>query len=194
MRRSLVSGLFALVLGVGCGPGLPGVYVDAHDTWTREEAVYHGFETSLKVRATLKTEAFRRAYVEAYGEIFALDPGTKARLLEMELADEQRALVILAAVYTPEYSMSNLTPSKGIWEVRLENGRGGVSRPTVRRINTRSPTWARLLPDLSTHEGLYELRFERITDDGTPFAKSGDTLELIIAGAPAHARLNWAVP
>ena len=59
---------------------------------------------------------------------------------------------------------------------------------------TRGPTWARLLPGLSNHEALYELRFEKITDDGTPFARSGDTIELVIAGAPAQSRLEWTLP
>ena len=61
-------------------------------------------------------------------------------------------------------------------------------------MNPNNPTWSRLFPRLRSHETLYELRFERITDDGTPFAGPGEPLTLVISGAPAKARLSWTHP
>ncbi|MEC9072997.1 MAG: hypothetical protein VX938_11475, partial [Myxococcota bacterium] len=91
-----------LALLSGCAGGLPEVFVEERDSWTRETKIYDGFDSKLQVRATLKTESFRRAYSQAYAEIYDLDPGSAARLQEIETADAQRSIVILAAVYTPD--------------------------------------------------------------------------------------------
>lgn len=194
MTHRLLIALVALFLMSGCAASLPDVFVEEREAWTQDTKVYDGFETRLEVRATLKTASFRRAYVKAYAQIYDLDPGSESRLLEIEVADGQRSIVILAAVYTPDFALNHLARSRGIWEVRLENSAGNHVRPSIRRLNPSNPTWARLFPQLRRHETLYELRFERITEDGTPFAGPGEPLELVISGAPAKARLRWTHP
>jgi len=196
--RALVSTLalmVALPLIAGCGRSLPEAYETALEDWTREERSWENMESRIHVRATLKTEAFRTAYVDAYADVFDLDDLGRAELMSIEEAEGKRDYVILVALYTPEASWSRLSPQYGIWEVRLQSQSGRSERPrTVRNLNTNNPTWKHLLPQLSPHETLFALHFSRTNDEGLPLAVPGDTVELVIAGAPAKVRLSWKLP
>lgn len=191
LRLALAAGLWV----VGCGPHLPEAYEEARAKWTREARTYEDFETRLHIRAILKTGSFRDAYVEAYGAMFDLDPATRARLLEVEREEARQSHVILAMVHTGEARWNDLSPRHGIWEVRLENSQGAYARPSaVRRLDSDNPTWRRLLPSLTGHEKLYELRFARVNDDGVVLGEPGGELTLVVAGAPARVRMTWALP
>jgi len=79
--------------------------------------------------------------------------------------------------------------------VRIENGLGDIAQPfQVTRLNKRNPTWRTLYPFLRAHHVFYELRFERSLPDGRPIARGGETLDLVIAGAPTRIRLQWTIP
>jgi len=179
----------------GCGQSLPKAYEEALSAWTQEAHSWENMESRIDIRATLKTEPFRRAYAAAYASIFDLDPVSASELLSVELEEGERDLVVLVAVYTPEESWSRLSPQYGVWEIRLENESGAIARPrSVRPLNTNNPTWKRLLPGLGPHEHLYALHFARTNDEGLPLAASGESIELIVAGAPAKVRLRWTLP
>jgi hypothetical protein len=198
VRRHGPLGGLAVVLFIvasGCGQSLPAAYEDALETWTQKQSSWENMESRLHVRATLKTEPFRRAYADAYAQIFALDRESREELLAAELAEGERDYVVLVALYTPEDSWTRLSPQYGVWEVRLENSSGAFARPrAVRKLNTNNPTWRRLLPDLTPHEHLFALHFARNNDEGLPLAAPGETVELVIAGAPAQVRFRWTLP
>lgn len=197
MRRLLctVALLLGLALIVGCGRSLPEAYETALEDWTREQRTWENMESRIHVRATLKTAGFRAAYVDAYADLFDLDASARGELMSVEEAEGKRDYVILVALYTPEPGWSRLSPQYGVWEVRLQSESGRVERPrAVRNLNTNNPTWKRLLPDLSPHESLVALHFARTNEEGLPLAMSGETVELVIAGAPAKVRLSWKLP
>lgn len=192
---STLALLMALPLLSGCGRSLPEAYETALEEWTREERAWENMESRIHVRATLKTDAFRQAYVDAYANVFDLDQAGRDELMLVEDAEGKRDYVILVALYTPEASWSRLSPQYGVWEVRLQSESGRAERPrTVRNLNTNNPTWKRLLPELSPHEALFALHFAKVNDEGLPLAVPGDTIELVIAGAPAKVRLSWKLP
>ena len=184
--------LTALV--TGCSATIP-AYVDARESWTRSEEVWEDFESRLFVDATLKNEAFRRQYVKEYTRLFALtDDQTKA-MLEAELDDEKSHHVVMAAIFVAKADWEKLHPKHGIWDVRLQNDEGKWLRPTaIKKLDTDNPTWKRLFPYIDPHDKFFELRFDRVLDDGTPLVASGQPLHLIIAGAPAQVKLTWRVP
>ncbi len=192
---STVTLILGLALLAGCARSLPEAYETALDDWTREQRSWENMESRIHVRATLKTAAFRAAYVEAYADLFDLDASARSELMAVEEAEANRDYVILVTLYTPEPSWSRLSPQYGVWEVRLQSESGRVERPrAVRNLNTNNPTWKRLLPQLSPHESLFALHFSRTNDEGLPLAVPGETVELVIAGAPAKVRLSWKLP
>jgi hypothetical protein len=188
----------ALALSVaasGCGQSLPAAYTEALETWTQEQNSWENMESRLQVRATLKTEPYRRAYADAYAQIFALDQESREELLAVELEEGERDYVVFVALYAPEDSWTRLSPQYGVWEVRLENSSGAFARPrAVRKLNTNNPTWRRLLPDLTPHEHLFAVHFARKNEEGLPLAAPGESIELVIAGAPAQVRFRWTLP
>ncbi len=197
-RRPILGALIALLACVtvaGCGRALPEAYETALEDWTREARSWENMESRVHVRATLKTQAFREAYVDAYADIFDLDAAGRDELMAVEEAEASRDYVLLVTLYTPETSWSRLSPQYGVWEVRLQSQSGRAERPrAVRALNTNNPTWKRLLPHLSPHESLFALHFSRTNEEGLPLAVPGDKIELVIAGAPAKVRLAWKLP
>ncbi|MCC6621034.1 MAG: hypothetical protein IT385_07250 [Deltaproteobacteria bacterium] len=188
----VAAAILASTLGAACGTS---AYDEARDDWTRTEEAFDEFEARAFIDATLKVEPFRRAYVREYARLYALTPAQEADLLAAELADDRDNLVLIVSFYTPERRWNDLNPARGFWEVRLENGRGDTLPPySVTRLDARNPLWRTLFPTFGAHDMLYEVRFERALPEGRPLAARGDTLTLVVAGAPVRVRLSWSMP
>ena len=82
--------------------------------WTRSEDGYEELEARALVAATLKTEPFRRAYVEEYARLFQLAPEQKVGLLEAELEEDRKTIVVMVAFYTQEPACNDLDSARGI--------------------------------------------------------------------------------
>lgn len=184
---------FALaVFSAACGAS---AYEVERDAWTRTEEAFENFEARAFVDATLKVEPYRRAYVREYARLYDLTAAQEADLLTAELEDDRDNLVVIVSLFTPERRWNDLNPARGFWEVRLQNGRGDTMPPySVTRLDARNPAWRTLFPTFGPHDVLYELRFERMLPDSRPLAARGDTLTLVVAGAPVRVRLDWSMP
>ncbi len=188
-----VAGLATPAAVGACGSS---TYGDVQETWTRAKDAYDGFEVKAFAAATLKVLPFRRAYVDEYARLFALTKEQREAMLENERDEDRRSLVVMVAFYTPQTAWNDLNPARGIWEVRLESGPGDIVHPfAVTRVSQqRNPTWQALFPYVGAHHVFYELKFERDLPDGRPFARGGDRVDLVIAGAPTQLRLAWKMP
>jgi hypothetical protein len=81
-RPMIVAVATILLLGAGaCGSS---DYVRTQQAWTRSEKVYENFETRAIVRATLKSNEFRRAWIDEYARVFALGAEQKSALAEAD--------------------------------------------------------------------------------------------------------------
>lgn len=170
-------------------------YQEAQRDWTRSEESYTDFEGQAFIRATLKSEPFRRAYVAEYARIFDLTPEQRVALAEAERAEADATIVVIAAFYTASPRWNDLNPAKGLWEVRLEGASGHVARPRrVWRLGSHDPAWQHLYPHDEPHYVLYELSFDRRVEGGGTLDRPGDELALVVAGAPARLRVSWIVP
>lgn len=195
ISKAPILGLLALILGALPTACASSPYYDVQERWTREADAYLDLSASALIAATLKVEPFRRAYVDEYARLFALTPEQKVSLLEAELEEDRQTLTVIVAFYTADQAWNDLNPARGMWEVRLESGRGDIVQPfSVTRLDKRNPTWRTLFPFYAQHHVLYELRFERMLPDGRPIARGGEALALVIAGAPARMRLRWTIP
>ncbi|PKN55694.1 MAG: hypothetical protein CVU56_19755 [Deltaproteobacteria bacterium HGW-Deltaproteobacteria-14] len=169
-------------------------YRDTLDDWTRSEDVYSNAQARAMVRATLETAPFRRAYVDEYARLFALTAEQRAALLEAQLDESDGTWVVIVALYTADTSWNDITPSRAMWEVRLEGPNGWLPPKRVKRLDRKNPTWKRLFPYFGVHFRLFELRFDRGLTPDTPLARAGQPLSLVIAGAVAQMRLSWVLP
>lgn len=193
VRAAVLAACGAAILLTGCGPGLPS-YIRARDHWTEHENIYEDFESRLFLKATYKTEDFRREYVKEYADVFQLDDARQAALLESELAEASEVHVVMVAMFTHDINWDDLDPRRGIWEVRLEGEDGRFVLPAdVNRLDVTNPTWKRLFPYIGDHDSFWEVKFPKSPDDA-PLAASGQALHLVIAGAPARARVSWTLP
>lgn len=197
MSRGALLALAALLLvgWTGCaGPQLS-TYRDALSDWTRGKDHYEGLEGRIFVRATLKTRAFRDEYIKEYSRIFAMTKAQTAQLEQAEQLEHESSFVVVVALATMQYHWKDLSPRRGIWEIRLQNANEDFLKPvSVTRLKQKNPTWQHLYPYFAETHWLFELRFDRTLPTGEPLAKSGETVDLIIAGAPAQIQLSWKLP
>lgn len=183
-----------LAAPTGCGSASD-AYYDTQADWTRHEESYSSFGSRAFVWATLKSEPFRRALIDEYSRLFALTPDQRAALLEAELAEHDKHVVAIVALFTPDVGWNDLSPASGFWEVRLERSATTYAHPRkVRRLLRSDPTWKAMYPYATPHYTLYELQFDREAVDGEPIAVSGQPLHLVVAGAPAKIRMSWTIP
>lgn len=182
----------AAILLFGAGACGSSDYVRTQQAWTRSERVYENFETRAIAHATLKSNEFRRAWVDEYARVFALGAEQKAALTEADASEATERVVVVVSFYTQEPRWNALNPADGLWEVRLENAAGDWARPVrVQRLDGRNPLWSKLYPYHDTFSVLYELQFETVGTGGTPLLQPGEAIVLVIAGAPARIRLAW---
>lgn len=97
-------------------------YTSTFAQWTREGAVVSPseFDTTLLVKATLRSRAFQQAYAERYLKIYRIsDPAERARVeqTEMQLADSGLNFWVRTASHN--YKLNDLTPQRGRWRIAL---------------------------------------------------------------------------
>jgi hypothetical protein len=85
-----------------------------------EETDYSGLHNTFSYRATLLTQAVRRAQLRQIAQAYLWEPGQLAT--EIEKADQENASEtrVFLSFYTPERRNDNLADSKSIWRVLLE--------------------------------------------------------------------------
>lgn len=167
-------------------------YARTRDAWTDDAKAHANFETLAILRGTLHTREFRRAWVDEYARIYALDDGARAALLEASDGEAKTRIKVTASFHTLEHRWNSLNPADGFWEVRLEGATGDVARPvSVRRLDANNPLWRRLYPYHDPFSVLYELEFERKAPGGVDLLGGAWPVTLVVAGPPGRLQLVW---
>lgn len=183
--------LAAAVLGACSGPS---AYDRTLAEWTRKVETYEDFESRVFVRATLKSEPFRREYARRYADLFALSPEQAEALAAAETDEAAREVVLVLAFFATKQDWDDLDPRRGLWNLTLAGPSGDRVGPAgVRRLRAEDPAWERLYPYLEHHDSLWEVRFPRLSEVGEPLFRAGDDVTFLLAGAPARVELGWTL-
>lgn len=206
--RTLGSYFLLVLLIAGCSPAShrnlvgyerfaerPGetAYLRALGDWTQELRLYSRWETSLLMRATFKSVAFREAWTHEHARRFILPQEEAGLRLESELADAARYHEFLIRVWANDSLGGHFEGRSPSWKLRLVgDGSRSVAPLVVRRIKKPSTELLAFFPDIGHHDRVFVVKFPVLGDDGSPlFSSSSPQLALQVAGAVHRGQLVW---
>jgi hypothetical protein len=203
----LLAGIVCLA-GLACAPGarmkLTGeeAYADgggeatyrrALRRWTREIRLYDKWSTSLLMKATFKSDPFRRAWSHEYARRYVLPQEDYALMLERELEDASRYHEVQFAVWADDSLNGHFTGQSPPWKIRLVGDQERTVEPLVlKRIRRPTTEMLRLFPYISAHDRVFVAKFPVLGPDGMPLiTPSSRQVRLQVAGVVNQGELVW---
>jgi len=206
-RAAVAAALTAALILLACGPayrapagseiyesgGGQAAYSRALRRWTQEIRLYDKWETSLLMRATYKSEPFRRAWSHEYSRRYVLPQEDYALLLQRELEDASRFHEILFAAWANDSRQGDFVGADPPWKIRLVGDQGRTVEPLVLRpIRKPNTQMLRLFPYITAHDRVFLAKFPVLGPDGmllvTPDSRE---LTLQVAGVVHRGELVW---
>lgn len=197
----LTTMVLVLLTGLGCASGEIDVsataassYYDTLDEWTRSKRVYEQMDAKLFITATLKSSAFRAAYVEEYSGRFELDPEMKASLKEREEAVSEEYVEFFFAAYTPVSEWNDFEEKDSIWRLYLDFGdEQRVSPVEVEKLDPMDPLLREFFPYLDPWSRAYVVRFPVVEVVDKAPGDDYEGLTLTVTGVKGRGELIWGI-
>ena len=206
-RAALALGALALTT-LACGPGPQHHYTGyaryaeeggarAYDRslkrWTEELRLYDRWETSLLMKATYKSEGFRKSWTHEYSRRFILPQDDFGLLLERELDDGARYHEFLIAVWANDTRFGHFEGDDAPWRVRMVGDGGRTVDPLVlRRIKMPTTETRSLFPHIGPHDRVFVAKFPVLADDGLPLlTPRSRAMKLQVVGVVNRGELLW---
>ncbi len=196
MAAALSVALVGFLLG-GCAPSNTGVpinppvYYESLNEWTRSARITDDMETSLFITATLKSKAFRQAYVAEYSKRFELDKDLKELLEKRESEVGEQYVEFFVAAYTPLDEWNDFERTSSIWRLYLSDEEARRVEPLdIEKLDARDAIFRELFPYLDPWSSAYAVKFPLYSVEGTRMDKA-EVLTLTVAGIKGRGELVW---
>jgi hypothetical protein len=170
-------------------------YLKVLGEWTRNNKVYHNFDTELIVDATWYSKVFRDALRKEKARVEKL-PEEEIAILERKDSEELKTMVrFLVSAYAPRGYRMNLADPEPSFRLWLSDVKGRRTAPViVKSIKLKRKADRMYFPYVSEWASVYEVVFPRYSDEGQELVLSGAIVTLSAAGIQGEARLEWDVP
>lgn len=165
------------------------LWPDQHDPffqltrpWSRSGVVRDGLETQTSVVAVLRSETWRRAYVQRYTEVFGLTDEESEKMLadQMRAADAETVFTVAVTSTYPEDA--RLTHRLTQWRVLLRTPSGETLQPLeIRHLDIHPAKLQAFYPHHHPWQRYYSIRYPK-TD--APF-------ELLFTGPNGRVTMRW---
>ncbi|MCK9239129.1 hypothetical protein [Desulfocurvus sp.] len=167
-------------------PDMTDPYVQTTRRWTRSDAVYDGVNLAFAAAATLKTEDWRRAFVDKYAELYGQTGDEAARSLAGQRAAADQGLEVVLALAAPDGGVHRLSPRDERFKVFALSGEKALYPQEIRPMEQEF--WPReklvaFFPYATPWRSFYTLRFQDVPPG---------PLALVIAGPAGRIELTWA--
>lgn len=190
---------FAAILVYGCGaakeaapPDADKAYYLALDRWSKGFKIYDGFDSTLYVNATYKSEEFRRAYIAKYSADYALGPERSQALLDREIEQHQAYNEFFFTAFTLEEGLNDFEKKDSVWQVYLDDGQGNRVRPiSISRIENSESVIREYFPYYDLWSKAYVARFPKYTENGQDIPGATGAMKLVVTGAMGRGELAW---
>ena len=170
-------------------------YVKVLDEWTRNDKIYHNFETELILDATWYSKVFRDALRKEKARVEKL-PEDQIAILERKDSEELKTLArFILSAYAPRGYRMNLADPEPSFRLWLTDVKGNRAAPvTIKTVKLKRKADMKYFPYISKWASTYEVIFPRYSDEGRELILSGGKVTLSAAGIQGEARLEWEVP
>lgn len=175
------------------GEGGQQAYRRSLKRWTSEIRLYDRWETSLLMKATYKSESFRKAWTHEFSRRYILPQDDYGLLLEQELDDASRYHEFLIAVWANDTRYGHFEGGDAPWQLRLVGDGGRTVDPLVLRLEKKPSTETlALFPHIGPHDRLFVAKFPVLASDGTPILSPRSRgLKLQVVGVVNRGELVW---
>lgn len=211
MKRGRLLAMAALsvaTIASACGPSRPARlsgyerYVDgggevayrrALRRWTRDIRLYDRWSTSLLMKATYKSPAFRRAWSHEYARRYILPQEDAALLMEAELDEASRFHEFQFAAWADDSRGGDFVGKDPPWKVRMIGDGGRSVEPLLlRRVRSPSTEILRLYDYITPHDRVFIAKFPVLGPDGLPLITDrSEEVRLQVAGVVHRGDLIW---
>lgn len=174
--------------------GLSNEYQAVLNAWTRTKTVHSQFETKVSITSTLKSRAFRSAYIREYERIYPLGPDEKKKWEQTQagLASDFTEFVFYA--YIPEKEANDFDRINSVWTVFVVDDQGRRENPVeIRRIDKITTVTEAFYPYINKYYGnFYSLKFKPLPG---PAAEQDDSsrkpFKLVMTSVLGRVELEW---
>ncbi len=150
--------------------------------WTQEARIYELFQTRILARATMKSEEYRRAFVNYYTEVYLLEPEQKEALWDRHRQASERTEEFFLEVFTPDFHLNNLEDPDSFWKVYLEDSSGQRYKPIrIESVDEPFQHIQAFYPYVSQWSRFYDVYFPKLSVAGS--------VKLIVTSSMGRAEL-----
>lgn len=170
-------------------------YQRVYGEWTREQRLYHNFDTELILSATMYSKVFRDALRGETVRAEGLPTDKAGRMAAEDEAEAKRVVRFFVNAYMPRAKWNNLDqkdPSFRLWLTDVDGRRVGPD--SVRLIKLKRKADRLYQPDAHAWSKNYDVRFPASDEAGTPLRLSGGTVTLLATGVQGAVELKWDIP
>lgn len=165
------------------------LWPDQHDaffqltkTWSRSGVVRDGLEKETRVVALLKSETWRKGYVQRYSELFGLTQDETQKMLADQLLAATEETVFILAIGSTYPDDARMTHRLTQWRVLLrEDPDLTVSPLEIRPMEVHQSQLQAFFPHYHPWQRYYTIRFP----------KSQAPLELLFTGPAGQFTMTW---
>ena len=164
-------------------PDSEGAYFDALREWTRRDVIYTGMEGQISVVATLKSRAWRTAYIKEKAKVYHWSGEKKQSFSRTMFSNLKKNTEFTLAIQGSESDFSRLKFNRSLWNVFVLTADNNRFHPLeIRELDNPATEHAHFFPYINRWNKVYNLRFPKVNEEG---------LSLIIAGPAGKFKLVW---
>jgi hypothetical protein len=174
--------------------GLSDEYKAVLNTWTRTKTVHSQFETKVTITSTLKSQAFKGAYIKEHERIYPLGPAEKKKWEETQEGLASDFTEFLFYAYIPEKEANDFDRRNSAWTVFIVDDQGRREDPVeIRRIDKITTVTEAFYPYINKYYGnFYSLKFKPLKGlAGDPGDPSRKPFKLVMTSVLARVELEW---
>lgn len=167
-------------------------YLQALDSWTREQTVYAEFATRARMVATLRGREFVEASLAEYERIYLVDRERRDRP-HPAMDGLKDFTEILLYVYMPDRAAIDLDRRDSIWRAFLFSADGTRYEPReIREIRDVTPLVTEFYPYVNpAHGKTYRLSFDA---EAAGASETVLPMKLVVTSVVARIELLWDAP
>lgn len=178
-------------------PDAEAAYQAALSRWTDQARTYHGFQTVVILKGTLRTPSFQEAWGAEEARRRLAPPPERDTLIDDALREVSDKVLILFAASNPKHTNMGLSKHDSLWNIRLYDDAGQWAEPTsIEAFHQSSRLEPSLLfPYVTRWDDAYLAAFPE-SPEGSDRRFLGTTNSQVIfqlAGMPGAAELRWEV-
>ncbi|MGM0609942.1 MAG: hypothetical protein ACQES5_02520 [Thermodesulfobacteriota bacterium] len=164
-------------------PESEGAYYKALREWTRRDVLYLGMEEQVSVVATLKSHAWRTAYIKEKASVYHWSREKEQSFSRTMFSNLKKNTEFTLAIHGSENDFNRLKFNRSLWNIFVLTADNNRVYPLeIRELENPVTEHAHFFPYINRWNKVYNLRFPKVNEE---------SLSLIIAGPAGKFKLVW---